>query len=305
MSEQHQDVIESDGIARWIRRKAGALKRLYGRFDFVSKVSVWTIFAIVTAAILASIIAPHDPHGQNYDVLAIPPFTDPSYLFGTDRFGRDILSRTIYGGRVSLMVAITAVSFAAVVGCTWGAISGFVGGWTDEALMRFADVVLSFPALVLALALIAMFGPSMRNLILVIGIVYSPQYARLLRSTVLSVKEETFVEAVRNTGLSERKILTRHVVPNALTPVLVQASFHIARAILTESALSFLGLGVRPPTSSWGIMIANARSGLPEIWWPMFIPGLAIMITVLAFNLVGDSLRDELDPHEATGAGSE
>ena len=192
---------------------------------------------------------------------------------------------------------------AVAIGVPIGAVGGYIGGWVDEGLMRLMDIMMSFPSLVLALALVGALGPNLRNVILVIGIVYTPQYARLIRGSVLSVKEEEFVEAAENTGLGDTKILFKHVIPNAFTPVLVQGTFHVATAIIFEASLSFLGLGVQPPTATWGVMIADGRGYLPDQWWISTFPGIAIMITVMSFNLLGDGLRDELDPRSETEGG--
>lgn len=277
---------------------------IYRRFDTLAKISVWALLTLLLLGAFAPWIVPHNPYAQDFDVFLIGPFENFSYLFGTDMFGRDVLSRLIMGARISLFVAFGSVSFAVVVGCLMGSVGAWKGGLTDDALMRLADMIFSFPSLVLALALIAVWGPSIRNLIVVIGIVYSPQYARLIRSTVLSVKEEPYVEAAISTGLDSKRVLVKHVIPNSLTPVMVQASFHLAWAILLEASLSFLGLGVQPPEASWGIMISNGRTQMPRAWWLMTFSGLMIMITVLSFNFIGDGLRSEFDPHEITG-GSE
>lgn len=275
------------------------LIRIYKRFDILAQISVWILLSLFTVSLLAPVLAPYEPHVQHYEAILAPPL-ETKFVLGTDIFGRDVLSRLIYGGRVSLSVAFGAVTFAVVCGCTMGAIGAWSGGFVDDAVMRFSDMIFAFPSLVIALALIAVYGPSMTNLVVVIGIVYSPQYARLIRSTILSVKEEQYVEAAISTGLSSGKVLFKHVVPNSLAPVIVQASFHLAWAILLEATLSFLGLGVQPPSSSWGLMIANGRSQMPLGWWLMAFPGLLIMAVVLTFNFIGDGLQSEFDPHKQT-----
>lgn len=304
MSQEHpQPVAERtrrDRIGDLVDRAV----EIYRSFGFLEKVSVWTFTAAVFVAIFAPVLAPNDPSVQNYSALLAAPGAQ-GYLLGTDIYGRDVLSRLIFGARVSLTVAIGGVSIAVVLGCSIGSVAGWTGGMIDEAMMRFTDVMFSFPSLVLALALVAVFGPSITTLILVIGIVYSPQYARLIRSTVLSEKEEPYVEAAKNTGLRSRRVLLDHVIPNSFSPVIVQASFHMAWAMLLEASLSFLGLGVQPPNSSWGIMIANGRSEMPEAWWLMTFPGIAIIVVVLSFNFMGDGLRDELDPHSQTESATE
>lgn len=289
------------------------LVHLYGRLDRTSKVSLWIMLVIVAIALFSKeitvlgvtiqpfSIAPYDPNVPHYDSTLAPPGGE--YLLGTDLTGRDIFSRLLVGTRVSLLVGIFAVGLAMSIGVPIGSVAGYAGGWVDEALMRVTDVMISFPALVLALALVGALGPSLRNVILVIGIVYSPQYARLIRGQVLSVKEEEYVEAAQNTGLTDLAILFKHVIPNAFAPVFVQATFHVATAIIFEASLSFLGLGVQPPRPTWGVMIATGRNFLPEQWWISTFPGIAILITVLALNLLGDGLRDEFDPRSATEGG--
>lgn len=274
---------------------------VYGRLDTSAKASLWIVLGIVGLAIAAPLIAPYGPAEPNYDASLTGPSVD--HPLGTDLTGRDVFSRILYGARISLLVGVVAVAMAVSIGVPIGAVAGYIGGWVDETLMRLMDIMMSFPSLVLALALVGALGPNLRNVILVIGIVYTPQYARLIRGSVLSVKEEEFVEAAENTGLGDVKILFKHVIPNAFTPVLVQGTFHVATAIIFEASLSFLGLGVQPPTATWGVMIADGRSYLPDQWWISTFPGLAIMTTVMTFNLLGDGLRDELDPRSATEGG--
>ncbi len=272
--------------------------RLYSNLDFSARVSLWMIVFVVFLAVFADFIAPYDPTAPNYAAsLEGPSLAHP---MGTDLTGRDILSRVIHGARISLLVGVVAVSMAVAAGVTIGSIAGYRGGYVDEVLMRGVDVMISFPSLILALAIVGAVGASLQNIIIVIAIVYTPQYARLIRGDVLSVKEEEFVEAARGTGLSELKVLRKHVIPNAFTPVFVQATFHVATAIIFEASLSFLGLGVQPPTPTWGVLIADGRQYLPEGWWISTFPGLAIMFTVLAFNIFGDGLRDEIDPQSET-----
>lgn len=286
------------GIAVWDR-----LVGMYYRLNGSARVAFWLIVLIVVTAFAAPAIAPYNPTEPHYD----HSLEGPSLQFplGTDLTGRGVFSRLVFGSRVSLLVGVVAVSMAVAIGVPIGSIAGYLGGWIDEGLMRVMDVLIAFPALVLALALVGILGPSLQNVILVIGIVYSPQYARLIRGSVLSVKEEEYVEAARNTGIGDAAILFKHVVPNAMAPVLVQATFHTATAILFEASLSFLGLGVRPPTPTWGVMIADGRNYMPAQWWISTFPGIAIMVTVLSFNLLGDGLRDEFDPRSATKGGPE
>ncbi|WP_227378482.1 ABC transporter permease [Haladaptatus halobius] len=280
-----------------------ALTDLYRRLDRSARLSFWVVSTITVTAFAAPIVAPYNPIAPHYDAALHGP--SARFILGTDLTGRDVFSRLVYGARISLLVGIGAVALAMSIGVPLGSVAGYVGGWTDEALMRLTDVMISFPALVLALALVGALGPSLQNVIIVIGVVYSPQYARLIRGSVLSVKEEEYVEAARNTGLGDVSILFKHVIPNAFAPVLVQATFHVATAIIFEASLSFLGLGVQPPTPTWGEMIATGRDYLPAQWWISTFPGLAILLTVLSLNLLGDGLRDEFDPRSATKGGPE
>lgn len=295
-------VDEADRLDRAIARGA-SLVSVYRRLDRSAQIAFVIVVVLVSVAVFAPMVAPHDPSEPHYDHSLEEPST--TFPLGTDLTGRDIFSRLLFGARVSLAVGVVAVSMAIAIGVPIGSIAGYLGGWVDEGLMRLMDVLIAFPALVLALALVGALGPSLQNIILIIGVVYSPQYARLIRGSVLSVKEETYVEAARTTGVSHPTILFKHVVPNALGPVLVQATFHTATAILFEAALSYLGLGLQPPTPTWGVMIADGRSYLPDQWWISTFPGVAIMVTVLSFNLLGDGLRDEFDPRSATRGGPE
>lgn len=260
-------------------------------------ITLWGLVIIVImllVALLSPSLAPHEPDMVNLAERLQPPSV--THLLGTDQFGRDILSRIIYGARVSLLVGFAGVASAAVVGVFLGSVAGYYGRWTDDVIMRFMDILLAFPYIVLAIALIAMVGPSLRNIILVIAITRIPQFARVTRGSVLSLREMEFVLASRALGQKEWRILLRHILPNALTPISVLASLSVATAILTESALSFLGLGIQPPQASWGTMIADGRRFMLDAPWIATFPGLAISLTILGYNLLGDGLRDALDP---------
>jgi peptide/nickel transport system permease protein len=254
--------------------------------------SLVAAFLVVTAA--APWLAPYDPVAADFaNVLSPPTWAHP---FGTDDIGRDILSRVVHGSRVSLQAGLFTVTVALAIGLPLGLVAGFVGGRVDDLIMRAIEVILSFPTLVLALGITAVLGPRLIHALFAIGIVFVPHFARLIRGQVLSVKENDFVTAARALGASDVRLMRRHVLPNCLAPILVQSSFSVAFAILTEAALSFLGLGTQPPTPSWGIMLSMGRGYLEQAPWLGAFPGLAIFLTVLGFNLLGDGIRDALDP---------
>jgi peptide/nickel transport system permease protein len=246
----------------------------------------------VFCAIFAPWIVPYSSADIDYMAIMMPP--SDAHLFGTDEVGRDILSRCIEGARTSLIVVFSAVAFSAVVGMAIGLVAGWVGGLTEKVLMRIMDAVLAFPLIVLALTIIAILGPSLPNAILAIGIVKVPHFARLTRGEVLSLKEMDYIKAMKTLGASETRILLRHILPNAIGPVLVYVSIAASLALMTEASLSFLGLGVQPPTPSWGGMVAVGMQNY-QFWWMSIFPGLAIFLTVFAFNLLGDSVRDAVD----------
>jgi len=218
--------------------------------------------------------------------------------FGTDELGRDVLSRVILAARVSVQVSLVSVGLALLAGVTIGLLSGFYGRWVDAVGMRSMDVIFSFPVMLLALAIVAMLGPGLVPAMLAIAIVYTPFFARITRASVLTVREETYIRAARSIGAGDARILRLHVLPNVMAPIIVQTSLSLAFAILTEAALSFLGLGVQPPQPSWGRMLFDGRGFLSEAWWMAVFPGLAIFVTVLALNLIGDAMRDALDPRQ-------
>lgn len=252
------------------------------------------ILATVCAAAAAERLAPHDPLLIRTEVMLRPP--SPAHVLGTDQFGRDILSRILVGARSSLLVAFSSVALAGSAGMLIGVVSGYRGGWLDGISMRAMDVIFAFPAILLAIAIMAVMGTSLSNLILAIGVVYTPQFARVARAAVLSIKHIEFVEAARAMGAGASRIMARHLLPNILPPVIVQISLSLSLAILSESALSFLGLGTQPPTPSWGNMLSEGRQFMEIAPWNAVFPGAAIMVAVLGFNLLGDGLRDILDP---------
>ncbi len=258
------------------------------------------IVGLYLVALLTPLIAPYDPTFQGdllterYVGLSAP------HPLGTDQFARDVLSRLLYGTRISLTIGFVAVGISVTIGTLLGAIAGFVGGFVDGAIMRFVDMVISFPRLVLLITIIALFQASIFLIIAVLGLTLWPSTARIVRGEVLSLREREFVQAATALGYSKKRIILRHLIPNALAPVIVAATLGIGNTIVLEAGLSFLGLGVQPPTPSWGTMVADGRNVLLNAWWLSTFPGLAIVFTVLSFNLVGDGLRDALDPRLRT-----
>lgn len=252
------------------------------------------LLIFIFSAIFAEYISPYDPISQNLEDRLQPPSL--KHLFGTDYAGRDIFSRVIYGTRISLTVGFISVSLALVIGTLLGASAGYLGGWWDILIMRLIDIMLAFPAILLAIGIMAILGPKLTNAMIAVGIVAIPNYTRIVRATILSVKNKDFVDAARALGISPTRILFRHILPNCLAPIIVQATLGVASAILEAAGLSFLGLGAQPPTPEWGAMLSESRQYLRYAPWTVFFPGLAIMTLVLAFNLFGDALRDVLDP---------
>jgi peptide/nickel transport system permease protein len=254
-------------------------------------------FVVLIFALAAPLLAPYDPNEQDYLAITEPP--SAAHLLGTDDIGRDVLSRIIFGSRVSLEVGLIAVGIAVGVGVTVGLFAGYVGGLADDVIMRIVDAVQAFPSLILALAITAALGPSIANAMLAIGFVAAPGMARLARGQTLSIRERDFVAAARVCGASPISIMRQHIWPNVTAPIVVQATLLLGTAIVTEAALSFLGVGVRPPTPSWGAMIRTGSQYLEVAPWIGMASGVAIFLTVLAFNFVGDGLRRALDPRLA------
>ena len=252
------------------------------------------LLLIVLLSLAAPLISPYDPIKTNQRLSLEEPSLE--HLMGTDRFGRDIFSRVLYAGQTSLPIGIVSVAIGVVVGVSLGLLAGFHGGWVDGVSMRFVDLLLAFPGILLALAIIAILGGSLTNLMIAVGIAAIPDYVRITRGAVLSVKEREFVLAARVIGCRGPNIMLRHILPNVVAPIIVLATLGMAAAIITGSALSFLGLGIKPPTPEWGNMLAEGREFLQHAPWVAFFPGLAIMLTVLSINLLGDGLRDALDP---------
>ncbi len=252
------------------------------------------VLIIILIAIFAPLVAPYPPIEQNFTAYLTAP--NSAHLFGTDEQGRDLLSRVIYGSRISLRIGIIAVSIGAIAGLACGLVAGYYGGWVDTVIMRWMDIMLAFPEILLALAIVAILGPALTTVMIGVGIASIPHYTRVVRGSVLSVKQAEYISAARVVGCSSARIIVRHVLPNTIAPVMVLATTGTAAAIITGAALSFLGLGVQPPAPEWGSMLSNGRTYLQHAPWIVTFPGLAIMVTVIAINLFGDGLRDTLDP---------
>jgi len=250
------------------------------------------VFAL--CALLAPVLAPYDPLAQELSQRLRPP--SPEHWLGTDSLGRDIASRILYGARISLIIGVVVVASAGVVGTVIGLIAGYAGGLVDEALMRLTEVFLAFPALILAMAIAGALGPSLTNAIIAIAAVTWAVYARLVRGQILSLRRREFVEAARAMGASRTRIVVRHLLPNALAPIMIQASFDLGSSIIAAAGLSFIGFGAQPPTPEWGVMISEGRNFISTQPWLSLFPGLAILLAVGSFNLLGDGLRDAFDP---------
>jgi peptide/nickel transport system permease protein len=260
----------------------------------LTSVPAMFLLAILLSAVFADLIAPYDPNQQDLANLLSGPTWD--HIFVTDSLGRDVFSRVLFGGRVSLLVGTVSVAFAMLIGVLLGIASAMIGGTVGEAIMRVTDLSLTLPAILIALAIAATVGPSLTNVILIISLLYWAQFARMARGEALSIRERDYVQAAYAIGCSPFRILWLHILPNLINTMIVLGTLQVAAAILLESTLSFLGVGVPPPTPTWGIMIAEGRPYVELGWWSVTFPGLAIMATVLAVNLLGDKLRDRLDP---------
>jgi peptide/nickel transport system permease protein len=280
----------SPTVARTSRRRQIAYALRQPAIGF----SLLIMLLFLFAALLAPLLSPSDPLAQNVLNGLKPPSAE--HLLGTDKLGRETLSRLLYGARISLFVGVTVVLIASVIGTLLGVVAGYLGGWADEALMRITDIFFAFPALILAMAIAGALGPSLQNALIAISVVTWPVYARLLRGQVLALKEREFILAARTVGVPEWQIILRHLLPNMLAPLLVQASFDMGGAITSVAGLSFIGFGAQPPTPEWGVMISEARNYMATAWWLGTFPALAIMMVVGGFNLLGDGLRDLLDP---------
>lgn len=272
-----------------------ALRRL--RKNRLAMVGAFLIAAFVFMALFASVISPYDPIAQDWKSVKQAPSS--SHPFGTDELGRDLLSRIIHGARISITIGLISVSIGLIVGSSVGLIAGFFGGAWDNVLMRLMDIMLAIPYVLLAIAIVAILGPGLWNTMIAIGIVTIPQFARVVRSSVLEIKATDYVEAARAIGAGNIRIMLRHVLVNSLSPLIVQSTMTIASAILNAAALGFLGLGAQPPIPEWGVMLSDGRLLLLVAPWIVTFPGIAIMLSVLGFNMLGDGLRDALDPRSS------
>lgn len=277
--------------------KRNSLLRLMLRELFRSPLVIFglaVVMVVAALALFAPYIAPYDPTEINFNAMTASPSS--AHILGTDDMGRDIASRIIYGSRIDLLVGFITILGAVLIGLPIGAIAAYQGGWTDEIIMRITDIFLSFPSLILAMALAAALGPGLMHAMEAMLITWWPWYTRLVRGQVLSVKENTYVEAAKASGASDVWIILRHIIPNCLSPIIVQGTMDIGNAILTAASLSFIGLGAQPPVPEWGAMITIGRNYIQQYWWMATFPGIAILLTVMGFNLFGDGLRDSLDP---------
>ncbi len=288
--DNHENELDAIWIA--IMRRS----ELIGRFA-ANKMAVAggiIVLALFVVSLLAPWMSPYDPNDINLGKMLLPP--SPDHLFGTDQLGRDVLSRMIWGSRISLQVGFVATGIAVLIGTILGAISGYYRGWVDAMIMRLVDIMLCFPTFFLILAVIAFLEPSIWNIMIIIGLTGWMGITRLVRADFVSLRERDFVQAARTLGANDFRIIFIHILPNALASVLVTATLGVAGAILTESALSFLGIGVQPPTPSWGNILTAGKDNIDISWWLSLYPGLAILITVLGYNLLGEGIRDTLDP---------
>jgi len=293
MADNSQPSLNADNNERF------ASSRLYAVFARDRKaqfgILILTIFLI--SAILAPLIAPYDPNKMSLDMMLAP---SSQHLLGTDDLGRDLFSRIIWGTQVSLFVGIVTVAISMIIGVLLGVFAGYYGGWIDMIIMRYIDLQWAFPNFIIAVYLVAVFGTGLLNIIVAISLAFLDDFARIARSMVLTLKEEQFIDAARVEGFSDLRIMLRHILPNSMAPIIVQATVSVSYAILGEASLSFLGLGVNVDTPTWGLILADGRSFISQAWWLGVFPGLAIMLIVLSINFIGDALRDAFDVRENT-----
>ncbi len=273
--------------------------RMVLRADRKAQFAVAVLGLFLVAALFAPWLSPYDPNAMDFDMMTSPSGT---HWLGTDDLGRDLLSRIIYGTQISLLVGVSTVAIALVIGVLLGVVAGYYGGWFDTIIMRYIDLQWAFPNFIIAVYLVAVFGTGLLNVIVAISLAFIDDFARIARSMILTIKEEQYVAAARTVGASDVRIMLRHILPNALAPIIVQATVSISFAILGEASLSFLGLGVTSETPTWGLILADGRSFISRAWWIGVFPGVAIMLTVLSINFLGDALRDALDVREVREA---
>ncbi|RAH97249.1 dipeptide ABC transporter permease DppC [Acuticoccus sediminis] len=302
MTDRLQDAPQAEQVTSAWRMRAAVLAEFwhYFRQNRGAVIGLVVFIALVLTAIFAPYLAPHAPDTQYREFLLVPPFWleggSSQFVLGTDPLGRDILSRLIFGARFSLFVGICVVAIAVTGGVLIGLVAGYFRGWVDVVLMRIMDVILSFPSLLLALVLVAVLGPGLVNAMIAIALVLQPHFARLTRAAVISEIRREYVVSARVVGAGNLRLMFVTILPNCLAPLIVQGTLSFSNAILDAAALGFLGMGAQPPTPEWGTMLAEAREFILRAWWVVTFPGLAILLTVLAINLVGDGLRDALDP---------
>jgi peptide/nickel transport system permease protein len=278
------------------KRKKSQLKEISIRLhrNKAAMFGLLVILLLIIMAIFAPFIAPYNYDEQNLKMANM--FPSREHLMGTDNFGRDILSRIIYGSRISLQVGFIAVGIGVLIGGTLGSLAAYYGGVADNVIMRFIDILLAIPSTLLAISIAAALGPGLTNAMIAVGVGTVPNYARVVRASVLMVKEQEFIEAARCIGVKDHKIILKHIIPNAMAPLIVQATIGVASAILSAAALSFIGLGIQPPTPEWGAMLSAGRAYIRDYWHIVTFPGVTIMLTIFSLNLFGDGLRDALDP---------
>ncbi len=289
-------VLSETAEAPMVRTTRMSQFRSVMRADKKALVGTVILTVFVLAAIVGPLISPYDPNAMDYDFLAAPSWAHP---LGTDDLGRDLLSRIISGTQVSMFVGVSTVVIALLAGVSLGVWAGYAGGWVDHIIMRYIDLQWAFPNFIIAVYLVAVFGTGLSNVIVAISLAFVDDFARVARGMVLSIKQEQYVDAARTVGTSDFRIMWRHVLPNAMAPIIVQATVSVSYAILGEAGLSFLGLGVQSSTPTWGLILADARSFITRAWWLGIFPGMAIMLTVLSINFIGDALRDFLDVRES------
>ncbi|MGO4706246.1 ABC transporter permease subunit [Microvirga sp. 2MCAF38] len=296
------ETIKAPGVAAAPAAPPHPLREFWGYFSANrgAVAGLFIIAGVILVALLADVLAPHSPYLTNTAIALKPPFWQEggsfSYPLGTDAIGRDILSRLIYGSRLSLLIGVIVVSISIVLGTVLGLVAGFSRGITEIAIMRLMDIILTMPSLLLAIVIVAVLGPGLVNSMLAVALVILPHYVRLARAAVITETSKDYVTAARVSGAGTLRLMFKEVLPNCTAPLIVQASLGISTAILDAAALGFLGLGAQPPSPEWGTMLADAREFVLRAWWVVTFPGLAILVTVLAFNLLGDGLRDALDP---------